>query len=103
MEDDGIFNGHLVHFTVFCYILWTNLVQFFNLVYFSRFGILYQEKSGNPAMPACSGFLNKLFLMDWVEWVKSRNQFPSNCYPFSRGDRGPFLTSPVAPRGKFHP
>jgi hypothetical protein len=23
MEDVGIFYGHLVHFTVFCYILWT--------------------------------------------------------------------------------
>jgi hypothetical protein len=23
MEDVGIFTGHLVHFTVFCYILWT--------------------------------------------------------------------------------
>jgi hypothetical protein len=23
MEDDGMFYGHLVHFTVFCYILWT--------------------------------------------------------------------------------
>jgi hypothetical protein len=23
MEDVGMFYGHLVHFTVFCYILWT--------------------------------------------------------------------------------
>jgi hypothetical protein len=48
MEDDGIFYGHLVHFTVFCYILWTFGIVRCNLVYFSRFGILYQEKSGNP-------------------------------------------------------
>jgi hypothetical protein len=49
MEDDGIFYGHLVHLTVFCYILWSfgNLGSG-NLVYFFRFGILYQEKSGNP-------------------------------------------------------
>jgi hypothetical protein len=48
MEYDGIFYGHLVHFTVFCYILWTFGIVRSNLVYFSRFGILYQEKSGNP-------------------------------------------------------
>jgi hypothetical protein len=48
-EDVGIFFGHLVHFTAFCYILWTFGRIRGNLVYFSRFGILYQEKSGNPA------------------------------------------------------
>jgi hypothetical protein len=32
----GIYCGHLVHFKV-------------SLVYFSRFGMLHQEKSGNPA------------------------------------------------------
>jgi hypothetical protein len=46
MGDDGTFYGHLVH----CYILWTFGIVRFNLVYFSRFGILYQEKSGNPDM-----------------------------------------------------
>jgi hypothetical protein len=50
MEDDNIFYGHLVHFTVFCYILWTYGIVRGNLVYFSRFGILYQEKSGNPGL-----------------------------------------------------
>jgi hypothetical protein len=48
MEDDGIFYGHLVYFTVFCYILRTFGIVRGNLVYFSRFGILYEEKSGNP-------------------------------------------------------
>jgi hypothetical protein len=48
MEDVGIFYGHLVHFMVFCYILWTFGMIRGNLVYFSRFGILYQETSGNP-------------------------------------------------------
>jgi hypothetical protein len=33
--------------TVFCDILWTFGVISSNLVYFSRFGILYKEKSGN--------------------------------------------------------
>jgi hypothetical protein len=43
MEDVGIFYGHLVHFTVFCYIIWTFGIVLGNLVYFSRFGILYQK------------------------------------------------------------
>jgi hypothetical protein len=37
----GIFYGHLVYFRLFTYV-----------VYFSRFGLLYQEKSGNPG-PMC--------------------------------------------------
>jgi hypothetical protein len=54
MEDDVIFYGHLVNFTVFCDILWTCGIVCGNLVYFSRFGILYQEKSGNPAQQAAN-------------------------------------------------
>jgi hypothetical protein len=42
-EDDCIFNGHSVHFTIFCYILWTFGIVRGNWVTFSRFGILYQE------------------------------------------------------------
>jgi hypothetical protein len=40
MENAGVFYGHLVHFTVCCYILWTfgivceKLVDFFPLWYF---------------------------------------------------------------------
>jgi hypothetical protein len=45
MEDAGIFYGHLVHFMVFCYILWTFGIVRGNVVYFSHFGILYEEKS----------------------------------------------------------
>jgi hypothetical protein len=48
MEDGGIFHGHLVHFMVFCYVLSTFGIVRGNLVYFSCFGILYEEKSGNP-------------------------------------------------------
>jgi hypothetical protein len=55
MTDVGIFYGHLVHFTVFSYILWTFGIYRGNLVYFSRIGILYQEKSGNPETdPICN-------------------------------------------------
>jgi hypothetical protein len=34
MEDAGIFYGHLVHFMVFCYLLWTFGIVCGNLVYF---------------------------------------------------------------------
>jgi hypothetical protein len=36
MDNAGIFNGHLVYFMAIWYI-------------FPRFGLWYQEKSGNPA------------------------------------------------------
>jgi hypothetical protein len=60
MEDVGMFYGHLVHFTVFCYILCTFGIVRGNLVFFSRCGIFYQEKSGNPATKSnfCFHFLN---------------------------------------------
>jgi hypothetical protein len=59
MQDVGIFYGHLVHFTVFCYILLTFGIVCGNLVYFYRFGILYQEKSGNPAREHQIGQIDK--------------------------------------------
>jgi hypothetical protein len=34
MKDVVVFYGHLVHFTVFCYILWTFSIVRGNLVYF---------------------------------------------------------------------
>jgi hypothetical protein len=43
MENVGIFYGHFKHFTAVGYIH-----IYGQLVYFSRFGMLYQEKSGNP-------------------------------------------------------
>jgi hypothetical protein len=53
MEDDCIFYGHLVHFTVFCHILWA----YFEVI-FPRFGILYQENLATlvRAQPNC--FIN---------------------------------------------
>jgi hypothetical protein len=49
MGDVGIFYGHLVHFTVFCYTF-GHLDKFVVIWYiFPGFGILYQEKYGNPA------------------------------------------------------
>jgi hypothetical protein len=50
MEDIGTFFDHLVYFTAIGFILWSYLVIIFGLlIYFPRFGMLYQEKSGNPA------------------------------------------------------
>jgi hypothetical protein len=55
MEDVGIFYGHLVHFTAFCYILWSfgnvrgNLVYFPVLVFCTKknLAILKVTKIGN--------------------------------------------------------
>jgi hypothetical protein len=71
-----------VHFTVFCYILWIFGIISGNLAYFSRFGILYQEKSGNPG-----SYLNRFQNMNFVSdkctlrtsYVLSR-QFLSHLY-----------------------
>jgi hypothetical protein len=60
MEDVGIFYGQLVHFTVFCYILWTFGIVRGNLVYFLRFGMLYKEKSGNPGFQESCRYLYSL-------------------------------------------
>jgi hypothetical protein len=50
MEDVGIFYGHLVHFTVFCYIFRTFGIVCSNLVYFFPFWYFALKKSGNPAL-----------------------------------------------------
>jgi hypothetical protein len=48
MEDDGIFYGHLVHFTVFCYILSTFGIVRGNLVYFFPFWYFVPRKIWQP-------------------------------------------------------
>jgi hypothetical protein len=50
MEDVGIFYGHLVHFTVFCYILWTYGIVHLNLVCFSVLVFCIKK---NLATPGC--------------------------------------------------
>jgi hypothetical protein len=45
MQDVGIFYGQLVHFTAIWYTL--SISSSFG-IFISRFGMLYQEKSGNP-------------------------------------------------------
>jgi hypothetical protein len=48
MEDVGIFCGHLVHFTVFCYILWTSGIVRGNLVHFPPFWYFVPRKIWQP-------------------------------------------------------
>jgi hypothetical protein len=52
MEDVGIFYGNSVYFKGILNILWPFGAFCGNLVYFSRFGMSYQEKSGNPVEEA---------------------------------------------------
>jgi hypothetical protein len=54
MENAGIFYGHLEYFTVICNISWPfgNAVVIWYI--FPRFGILCQEKSGNPVQDLAS-------------------------------------------------
>jgi hypothetical protein len=54
MEDDGIFYGHLVHVTFFCYILWTFGIVLSNLVYFFLFWYFVPRKICQP----CSEYIN---------------------------------------------
>jgi hypothetical protein len=50
MENVGKFYDHLIYFTIIGNILWPFGIFFGHLEYiFPRFGMLYQEKSGNPA------------------------------------------------------
>jgi hypothetical protein len=45
MEDVRIFYGHLVHFKVFCFILWTFGIARSNLVYFPPFFVFSTKKN----------------------------------------------------------
>jgi hypothetical protein len=44
----GIFMSICYIFTAIWYTLWPFGIFIGDLIYFSRFGMLYQEKSGNP-------------------------------------------------------
>jgi hypothetical protein len=50
----GIFYGPLVCLTAIWYILWSFGIFYGHLVYFSRFGMLYEEKSGNTVLGSYS-------------------------------------------------
>jgi hypothetical protein len=48
MEGVVLFYVHLVYFTALCHSLWSFGIFSGHLVYFFHFGMLLQEKSGNP-------------------------------------------------------
>jgi hypothetical protein len=50
MEDVGIFYGRLVHFTVFCYILWTFSIVRGNLLQIYLFWYFVPRKIWQPCM-----------------------------------------------------
>jgi putative exporter of polyketide antibiotics len=63
IESVGFF-GPLVCFTVIWYILWSFGIFWVRLVYFSRFGMLFKEISGNTAtlsINGCQIFLGKIY------------------------------------------
>jgi hypothetical protein len=51
--------GQLVHFTVFCYILWRFGIVRGNLVYFFPFWYFVPRKIWQPCVPSPAGFLAK--------------------------------------------
>jgi hypothetical protein len=60
MENVVIYSGHLEYFTTIGYIL-RAFGKFLVIRYiFPRFGILYQEKSGNPASDDCWFFPRRI-------------------------------------------
>jgi hypothetical protein len=74
MESAGIFYGHLEHFMLIWYILWAfgNIVVIWYI--FPRFGILCQEKSGNPARRGVSRekIINNFGLVDFFWYHVTR-------------------------------
>jgi hypothetical protein len=48
MENVGIFHGHFEYLTALWYIVWPFVTFCGRLVHFFHFGMLHQEKSGNP-------------------------------------------------------
>jgi hypothetical protein len=72
--------GHLVHFTAIWYILWLPIwyILWSIGVLFSRFGMLHQEKSGNPGFsPSVMAYDLRLLLQRWMNFlgVSIENKF----------------------------
>jgi hypothetical protein len=87
MEDVDIFYGHFVYFMVKGYILLPFGTFCGHLVDFFRFGILYREKSGNPAVHTSSleneeAVTLRLVLTNAVPFVASLGSKPHCKMPF---------------------
>jgi hypothetical protein len=48
MENFDVFYDHLVYFVAICFISWQCDIFNVQLLYNPHFGILYEQKSGNP-------------------------------------------------------
>jgi hypothetical protein len=55
-----VFFGYLINFTAIWSILWQFGIFYGYSVYFSPFGMLCQEKSGNPAIKPCGRGANNV-------------------------------------------
>jgi hypothetical protein len=76
MEDVDIFYGQLVHFTVFCYILWTFGLVCGNLVYFFPFWYFVQSKIWQPWSSTRQEFL---FIIQVVSFFGGLKGSPISC------------------------
>jgi hypothetical protein len=61
---------------------WTHILRTFekvlgNVVYFSRFGILYKEKSGNPGVMSHFHFLSNILFVEQSSTKESTDQPPT--------------------------
>jgi hypothetical protein len=78
MEVFLIFSVYFVFFTAICYNLWQFGIFYRYLIYFSRFGIFYQEMSCNPGIDRyisgveSSIFHNQQTLGLFKEWCSYR-------------------------------
>jgi hypothetical protein len=79
MEDVGIFYGDFVHFTVFCYILWTFGIVRGNLVYFSPFWYFVPRKIWQPWLQALS-FSDASFCLPTTIHEERNNKRFASCF-----------------------
>jgi hypothetical protein len=76
MEDDGYFDGHLVHFMVFCYILLTFGIVRGDLVYLFPFWYLVPIKIWQPWSKRQKKFKRIFFGTQAKSFARSLNTFP---------------------------
>jgi hypothetical protein len=92
MEDVAIFYVHFVFFTALWYILWPFRIIYGHLVYyFSRSGMLYQEKSGSPELNPLHLFFRQAFNIGKVKMYFIVLLTGTNDAAKSSSKRGPNL------------
>jgi hypothetical protein len=69
----GIFYDHFVYFTAIGNILWPVGTFCAHLVRFSGFGIMFQEKSGNPGRKQDKKPIKLFFFQSEVRWVSHQD------------------------------